>query len=538
MRRRPNQHWRTLGYGPGRKIKRQKIINKGIIYYPSMKKVKVKKLYKVMGPADMEQMPKNRFLYEPKYDGSRGILMLDKKYGSSFINRREIDVTPSYPELFNSTQRLRASQAVLDGEVVAVGKDKPFGDFKILAEREHVEDGGEILSRSKSKPLKYFAFDILEKDGKDLTSLPLSERKKILDKVIPDNHEDIKEVPFFPNIKELSKYLTGKDAEGIVAKRLDSTYQEDKKSKDWLKKKTLHENDVVLLGYTKGEGKREGKIGALLVGIYNPKSKKYEVKSKVGTGLSDQELDSLTGKLKAITTKENYIKGKVPSAHKFVFVKPKYVARIQFLRETEKGGYREPRYIGLRTDLLPQQTHPAAKLLKNFGAFVTVEKKGKIIKTRTPKEIISLAKELEKELKPYSRRIEVVGSIRRKKIPKDVDFVITPKDKEKIKQVLQSKGVIKAAGDKQIFSTIKGVETDVFFANENDFGAQLMTRTGPIGSNMSNRALAKSKKMRLNQYGLFDRKTGKKIAGRTEKGIYEALGKTYRKPEERGELRR
>ena len=74
----------------------------------------------------------------------------------------------------------------------------------------------------------------------------------------------------------------------------------------------------------------------------------------------------------------------------------------------------------------------------------------------------------------------------------------------------------------------------MFFAEDSDYGAQLMTRTGPKGSNMGNRVIAKKKGFKLNQYGLFDRKTGKKLAGKTEESIYDALGKPYKVPEERG----
>lgn len=143
-----------------------------------------------------------------------------------------------------------------------------------------------------------------------------------------------------------------------------------------------------------------------------------------------------------------------------------------------------------------------------------------------------LAKKIKKRLIPLSKKIDLAGSIRRGKTPTDIDIVLIPKNKERIIRSISKIGKIKSKGSQQVFANVEGTDVDLFFASSKDYGAQLMTRTGPAGSNISHRATAKRKGWKLNQYGLFDRR-GQRIAS-TEKGIYNKLGLHYRKPELRG----
>jgi len=160
-------------------------------------------------------------------------------------------------------------------------------------------------------------------------------------------------------------------------------------------------------------------------------------------------------------------------------------------------------------------------------------KKGKFHSTLSGPEVKALASEVESKLKPLSKKIEVAGSIRRNvDEPVDIDIVMIPKDKQKIRERLAELGKVTAQGETMIETRIKGVDVDTYFTEPESYGAQLMTRTGPWQGNIGNRTLAKNKGMRLNQYGLWEK--NKRIAGRTEKEIYEALGKKYKEPEIRG----
>jgi len=125
-----------------------------------------------------------------------------------------------------------------------------------------------------------------------------------------------------------------------------------------------------------------------------------------------------------------------------------------------------------------------------------------------------------------------VGSIRRKqKNPVDIDIVVIPKDKEKVERVLSEKGKLVRHGEKVISYMIEGIKVEVYFTDSDSWGATVMSYTGPSGSSIGLRMIAKKKRLKLNQYGLFKGK--KKIVGDTEKGIYKKLGKSWKPPEKR-----
>ena len=152
------------------------------------------------------------------------------------------------------------------------------------------------------------------------------------------------------------------------------------------------------------------------------------------------------------------------------------------------------------------------------------------IKTK-PTVVYNMAGNLVKELKPLTSRIEVAGSIRRKdKRPNDIDIVLIPKDKAQItEKILSLADSVRAKGEKEVFITKRGVNIDFYFATPDDFGAQLLSRTGSSGYAIGLRIRARKKGLRLNQYGLWD--DGHRLAGKTEQSIGDVLGKKIRIPE-------
>lgn len=159
-------------------------------------------------------------------------------------------------------------------------------------------------------------------------------------------------------------------------------------------------------------------------------------------------------------------------------------------------------------------------------------RKGKIV--RDHDKVIKVANKVKNKLEPYSYKIQIAGSIRRKKSnPSDVDLVLIPKNKEKIANELKKmKAKFKAHGPKQIFTTINGVDTDIFMGDKDSYGALLLSATGSGNHNIGLRKLAKKQHKLLNQYGLYNLKTNKKLAGETEAGIYKALGRPKLTPPE------
>ena len=147
--------------------------------------------------------------------------------------------------------------------------------------------------------------------------------------------------------------------------------------------------------------------------------------------------------------------------------------------------------------------------------------------------VLSLSKRILELLKPYCKKIEIAGSIRRKeKAPKDIDVVLIPKDKQKILYILKTKGEFIQGGEKRVTFRIKGIKVELYFTTPESWGATLLAYSSKKGSAIGLRIFARLRGYKLNQYGLF--KGDKLVAGRTEQEIYHALGRPYKKPEKRG----
>jgi DNA polymerase (family 10) len=162
-------------------------------------------------------------------------------------------------------------------------------------------------------------------------------------------------------------------------------------------------------------------------------------------------------------------------------------------------------------------------------------KKGKRVTTRQGKIVVNLANKMVSNLRPHCKRIKIVGSIRRKeKNPVDIDIVLIPKkeeNKRKIEEILSRKGKFLEGGEQRANFRIEGVKVELYYTLPEEWGAAMLSDTGPFGASIGLRIIAKSKGLRLNQHGLF--KNERRIAGKTEKEIYSALGKEWKKPEDR-----
>lgn len=445
-------------------------------------------------PKSTKSIPKGNYIVQRKMDGER-MLFVDRGNTGFFINRRGNIKNKQFPE-FNQLARKLPGKNIVDGEMVVFNK-KGFDSFKMLAERSHLKYG--IKEKLKTNPATFMAFDVLNFQNRNVQQMPLSERSKMLNS-FPSTSR-FKKVKSYPKSKA-KDFLRNKNVEGVVFKKPSSVYN-NKKDDSWLKLKQRREADVVVRGYKEGRGERKGTVGSVYLGVWD--GEKVEPIGKAGSfdGFKRDDLKQWKARFDKIKTKK---------VDDDVYVKPKYYAKVIYLKKGSQGKLREPRVLGFRTDLTLKDTHASY--------------------TARGQYVLSLARKIKNRLRPYSYKIEIVGSIRRKKEPNDIDIVLIPKNRNVIRKKLLGMGKIKAEGESLIFARIGGVDVDIFFSDLKSFGAQLLTRTGPKGGNIGNRTLAKHKGLLLNQYGLF--KGNKRIAGSTEKGIYEALGKQYKKPELRG----
>ena len=293
------------------------------------------------------------WIYELKFDGIRLIAVkIDKKV--SLLSRNKNELAGRFPEIVEGVKDLPVHECVIDGEVVALD-EKGRSSFQLLQARE--------MERRES-PVYFYAFDLLQLDGKSLTSLPLEARKSILEQVCADAREPIR---YSGNIggdaKPLLDEVKRRGLEGIIGKQRNSIYEHGRRTGAWIKLKCVSEQEFVVGGYTPPQGSRKH-FGAILVGYY--KDKKLVFAGKVGTGFTANSLSMLHKKFRAqersdcpfvdLPSKQNgqWVQGITPSMmRKMHWLNPVFVCEIKFAEWTRDGKLRAPVFLGLREDKKP-----------------------------------------------------------------------------------------------------------------------------------------------------------------------------------------
>jgi DNA ligase D-like protein (predicted ligase) len=284
------------------------------------------------------------WLYEHKFDGER-CLAIKKNGHVHLLSRNRHSMNDIYPELVTALEKQRADNFIIDGEIISRNKSG-ISDFQQLQQRINIKNRAEIKKREKKFPVIYCIFDLMYADGYDLRDLPLLVRKQILKKLLTYNailtytdHKVGTGLPFF-------KYACKHHWEGLIAKRINSVYEE-KRSRAWLKFKCIMKQELVIGGYTEPKGSRTY-FGALLVGYYEKGSLKFA--GKVGTGYSAETLAMLGKKLRRLASKKCPFINYDESSKNVHWVKPTLVAEFQFAQWTKDDKLRVGRYKGLRDD--------------------------------------------------------------------------------------------------------------------------------------------------------------------------------------------
>jgi bifunctional non-homologous end joining protein LigD len=289
--------------------------------------------------------PDDGWGFEFKWDGIRSLAYVEGGR-VRLQSRTGEDITPRYPEIHPMGRALGSTEAVLDGEIVALDDDgRP--SFEEIQQRMGLTDANEIRRKMKQVPVTYMLFDVLWMDGHSLTDQPYLDRRKALGGLQLGGAAW--QTPPFEKGGGRTIFDASKKAglEGVVAKRLDSKYEPGKRTGAWEKIKNHNRQELVIGGWLEGEGKRRGYPGALLVGYYD--KKKFVYAGKVGTGFSDATLDKLNQLLKPLAIEKSpYDAGSPPRGARFV--KPKVVAEFEFLEWTRGGQLRAPSFKGFRID--------------------------------------------------------------------------------------------------------------------------------------------------------------------------------------------
>jgi bifunctional non-homologous end joining protein LigD len=296
--------------------------------------------------------------YEFKWDGMRVLVWIDGGRPRA-LSRNDNDVTASFPELRAFGEAIGSHQALFDGELVALGADgKP--SFARLQHRMHASSPASVRKAAASNPVSLVIFDLLHLDGASLLGLDYDHRRAALEglgiaasgwAVTPSFTSDPGERVF--------RSAIDLGMEGVVAKRRASSYQPGQRSRDWIKVKNQHSQEVVIGGYTQGNGSRRSDFGALLVGLPSSDHRKLTFVGKVGTGFSDRTRAELASDLKAMVRATSPFDDHLPRAvaKEATWVTPKLVGEVGYGEWTGDGHLRHPVWRGLRPDKVASDVH-------------------------------------------------------------------------------------------------------------------------------------------------------------------------------------
>lgn len=274
------------------------------------------------------------WIFEVKFDGYRAIADVSDKRVELY-SRNSKTFNEDYAPVVEALRQLEHS-VVLDGEVVVLD-EKGRSQFQLL--QQYLE--------SRSSELYYYAFDLLELDGRDIRHLSLVERKELLKKLLP--HNSI--VRYSDHVRKSGKAFfeeaVRSGLEGIVAKRAGSAYVEGMRGDDWLKIKAVQRQEAVICGFTKPKGIRQY-FGAIVLGVYEGGTLRHV--GNCGSGFTVEILRSLRQKFEPYIQKQSPFGKKVPALSPITYMAPELVCEVEFGGWTDDNRMRHPIFKGLRAD--------------------------------------------------------------------------------------------------------------------------------------------------------------------------------------------
>ncbi len=284
------------------------------------------------------------WLFEVKWDGVRAIAFVDHET-VRLQSRNGLRCERQYPELSTIHHQLSATQAILDGEI-AVLDEKGVSRFHLIQPRIANSDPNTVAHLVRSTPAIYFVFDLIYLDGYDLRNVSLSERRRLLERIVsPGGNLRISDA--FANAGEdMLEAARSNDLEGIVAKRAGSCY-ESRRSREWLKIKITGEQEFVIGGFTTPQGDRDY-FGALVLGVYEGGDLRWV--GNVGTGFNQKLLADLHARMEPLITKTCPFKERPKPERGITWVEPELLCQVKFSNWTQDNRLRAPVFLGLRTD--------------------------------------------------------------------------------------------------------------------------------------------------------------------------------------------
>ncbi len=317
------------------------------------------------------------WLYEVKWDGVRALCFIENNELKIF-SRSGKRCDQQYPELSVLPRQVKASQAILDGEI-AVLDDKGRSSFSLIQPRISVTDANSVAHLSRSAPVNLFLFDLLYLDGYDLRGVPLEERKRLLAEVVtPSDRIHVSDF-FTVDGDAMLEAARANGLEGIVAKARGSKY-EGRRSRDWIKVKVISSGDFVIGGFTHGE---RDYFSSLVLGLYD--GQRLTHAGQVGTGFNEKSLKEIYSKIEPLIAKKSPFTGTVKALRDVTWVQPELVAEIKYLEFTPDGLLRAPVFLALRPDKDPRECVRESEEYK--GEEEHKADKGPLVPANSPAEV-------------------------------------------------------------------------------------------------------------------------------------------------------
>ena len=287
------------------------------------------------------------WMWEIKWDGVRAMVFFSD--GAVRIDsRKSTPIERTYPELQAIAGQLRCDNAILDGEIAALDEQgRPR--FQRIQPRIMATDASAIQQMTKSHPVMFFAFDLLYLNGRDLRSMALRDRRRLLKTVVTPSSvvrvsEELDGDPL-----QILQVVRAQELEGLVGKNLSSAY-ESSRSRSWVKLKSHREQEFVICGYT--EGQREH-FGALVCAAYD--GKRLHWVGNVGTGFDQKTMRMLRAKMDPLVVAKRPFAEVPDFPEKAVWLRPSLVCTVRYFEWLTTGRFRGPVYVGLREDIDPSE---------------------------------------------------------------------------------------------------------------------------------------------------------------------------------------
>jgi bifunctional non-homologous end joining protein LigD len=344
-----------------------------------LRKVDPGKLELQLAEARAAPFSREGWLFELKYDGFRVLAARESK-GHRLLYRRGTEALPLYPEIAEALATLAGEAWVLDGELVTLD-DQGRPVFQRLLKRSTLTRAGDVTRAAGDLPAVLFIFDILSFEGRDLRGLPLTERKRLLQLLIPNegrvrrvDHVEREGEAFYAQVEKLG-------LEGMVAKRADSPYRPGR-GPTWLKIARQHTGEFAVLGYADD-------WGALYLGV--PDGDSFRFAGKVGSGFGPAQVKEAQAALEGARRPKPEVVGDYPRDKEAVWVEPRLTAHVRYKEWPEGMALRAPVFLGFR-----EEAKPGPKLTNLNKVFFPEDR-------LTKGDLISYYREIAPWMLPYLR---------------------------------------------------------------------------------------------------------------------------------------